>query len=177
MLVASCGSSSTRWIPSSSVRHAPTGSSSTAGPAGMRALEADARKPGIHSTAWRITSRATQPSHGAGLSHASTGTASATLVIPPATFRKRSEISVTSDPPSLASMFVKQSVVGGFLLHVGHTAEFDEAVLERSRQLLYVVFDDMTDHDWQHSLGGMHTIVWHDDEIIGHASVIQRRLV
>jgi len=74
-------------------------------------------------------------------------------------------------------MFVKQSVVGGFLLQVGHTAEFDEAVLERSRQLLYVVFDDMTDHDWQHSLGGMHTIVWHDDEIIGHASVIQRRLV
>jgi aminoglycoside 2'-N-acetyltransferase I len=72
---------------------------------------------------------------------------------------------------------VKQSQVGGFLLQVGHTCEFPKAVLERARDLLYEVFDDMTDHDWEHSLGGMHTIVWQADAIVGHASVIQRRLI
>jgi aminoglycoside 2'-N-acetyltransferase I len=74
-------------------------------------------------------------------------------------------------------MPVKQSVVGGFLLQVGHTSEFDGAVLARARELLYVVFDDITEDDWQHSLGGMHAIVWHDDAIVGHASVDQRRLI
>ena len=34
------------------------------------------KRPGIHSTRWRTTSRATHPSHGAGLSHAPSGTAS-----------------------------------------------------------------------------------------------------
>jgi aminoglycoside 2'-N-acetyltransferase I len=72
---------------------------------------------------------------------------------------------------------VKQSVLEGFLLQVGHTAEFDESVLARARELLYVVFDDIAEDDWHHSLGGVHTIVWKDDAVVGHASVIQRRLV
>jgi len=79
--------------------------------------------------------------------------------------------------PSLASTFVKQSQVGGFLLQVGHTAEFNKSVLARARELLFEVFDDMADDDWDHSLGGMHTIVWQRDAIVGHASVIQRRLI
>jgi aminoglycoside 2'-N-acetyltransferase I len=73
---------------------------------------------------------------------------------------------------------VNQSQVGGFLLQVGHTSEFDESVLTRARELLDTVFaGEMTDHDWEHALGGMHTVVWHEGSIVGHASVIQRRLI
>jgi aminoglycoside 2'-N-acetyltransferase I len=35
----------------------------------------------------------------------------------------------------------------------------------------------MTEHDWEHTLGGVHALVWEDDELIGHASVVQRRLL
>jgi hypothetical protein len=35
----------------------------------------------------------------------------------------------------------------------------------------------MSDHDWDHALGGVHALVWEDGELIGHASVIQRRLL
>lgn len=66
---------------------------------------------------------------------------------------------------------------GDTRLEVGHTSEFDPSVLAQARDLLYMVFDDMTDHDWDHALGGMHAIAWHDNSIIGHASVVQRRLI
>jgi aminoglycoside 2'-N-acetyltransferase I len=62
-------------------------------------------------------------------------------------------------------------------LQVGHTSEFEPAALAQARDLLYIVFDDITDDDWEHSLGGMHTIAWRGTEIVGHASVVQRRLV
>jgi aminoglycoside 2'-N-acetyltransferase I len=62
-------------------------------------------------------------------------------------------------------------------LQTGHTGELDPAVLAAGRALLYDVFDDMTDHDWEHALGGLHALVWEDGELIGHASVIQRRLL
>jgi aminoglycoside 2'-N-acetyltransferase I len=66
---------------------------------------------------------------------------------------------------------------GGVRIEIGHTSEFDSSVLAMARELLYVVFDDMTDHDWEHALGGMHTIAWHENSIVGHASVVQRRLM
>ncbi|MEO7370454.1 MAG: GNAT family N-acetyltransferase [Ilumatobacteraceae bacterium] len=61
-------------------------------------------------------------------------------------------------------------------LQVGHTSAIDPTALAKARELLYRVFDDMTEHDWEHSLGGMHTIAWHGDSVVGHASVVQRRL-
>ncbi|MEO8267064.1 MAG: GNAT family N-acetyltransferase [Ilumatobacteraceae bacterium] len=71
-----------------------------------------------------------------------------------------------------------RSIPGVFSLQVGHTADLTAAVLARARDLLDVVFSgDLTDHDWEHSLGGMHSIVWHNSSVVGHASVIQRRLV
>lgn len=71
-----------------------------------------------------------------------------------------------------------RSIPGGFSLRVGHTADFTASVLAQARDLLDVVFaGDLTDHDWEHSLGGMHSIVWHNSSVVGHASVIQRRLV
>lgn len=62
-------------------------------------------------------------------------------------------------------------------LQIAHTSAVDPAALAEARELLDVVFDDMTDRDWEHSLGGMHAIAWHGASIVGHASVIQRRLV
>ena len=34
------------------------------------------------------------------------------------------------------------------------------------------------EHDWEHALGGIHAIAYGDDgELVGHASVVQRRLL
>lgn len=63
-------------------------------------------------------------------------------------------------------------------VQVAHTADIDADVLAAMRDLLYEVFaDEMTEHDWEHCLGGMHAIVWEDGEPIGHAAVVQRRLL
>ena len=45
-------------------------------------------------------------------------------------------------------------------VHTAHTADLDAATLSAARALLYDVFDDMTDHDWEHALGGVHALVW-----------------
>lgn len=62
-------------------------------------------------------------------------------------------------------------------VRTAHTADLDVATLSAARALLYDVFDDMTDQDWEHCLGGVHALVWEGAELIGHASVIQRRLL
>ncbi len=62
-------------------------------------------------------------------------------------------------------------------LRIAHTADLDTATRKAARALLDDVFDDMTDDDWEHALGGVHALVWEGAELIGHASVIQRRLL
>jgi aminoglycoside 2'-N-acetyltransferase I len=62
-------------------------------------------------------------------------------------------------------------------LQVAHTAHLDHATRAAARALLYDVFDDMTDQDWEHCLGGVHALVWEGTDLIGHASLIQRRLL
>lgn len=63
-------------------------------------------------------------------------------------------------------------------VRTAHTADLDAATRSAARALLDDVFaGEMTDHDWEHSLGGMHALVWEGAELIGHASVIQRRLL
>jgi aminoglycoside 2'-N-acetyltransferase I len=63
-------------------------------------------------------------------------------------------------------------------LQIAHTADLDAASLKAARALLDLVFgDEMTDQDWDHALGGMHALVRADEAVIGHASVIQRRLL
>lgn len=64
------------------------------------------------------------------------------------------------------------------VLQVAHTADLDSETLVASRDLLDFVFaGEMTDEDWDHALGGMHVIARYDDLVIGHASVIQRRII
>ncbi|MBN1529155.1 MAG: GNAT family N-acetyltransferase [Thermoleophilaceae bacterium] len=58
-----------------------------------------------------------------------------------------------------------------------HTADLGEPTLAAARALLFEAFDDMTEADWEHNLGGIHALAWEDGELIGHASVVQRRLI
>ena len=62
-------------------------------------------------------------------------------------------------------------------VQVAHTADLEPETLAAARELLYDVFDDMTETDWEHSLGGIHAVAWLDDEVVGHAAVVQRRLL
>ena len=63
-------------------------------------------------------------------------------------------------------------------VRVAHTADLDAATLDATRALFFAAFDDsFTDDDWEHALGGVHALVWEGDELIGHASVVQRRLL
>jgi aminoglycoside 2'-N-acetyltransferase I len=44
--------------------------------------------------------------------------------------------------------------------------------------MLTDAFDgDLSDSDWEHSLGGMHATAWENGEVIGHAAVVQRRML
>jgi aminoglycoside 2'-N-acetyltransferase I len=59
-----------------------------------------------------------------------------------------------------------------------HTADVPAEVLTASRDLLGRVFEgEFEDEDWTHSLGGVHVVARVDGTVVGHASVIQRRLM
>jgi aminoglycoside 2'-N-acetyltransferase I len=59
-----------------------------------------------------------------------------------------------------------------------HTAELRADELGRVRRLLDDAFgDDFTDADWDNTLGGLHTLVVQEGEIVGHVAVVQRRLL
>ncbi len=36
---------------------------------------------------------------------------------------------------------------------------------------------DFYESDWEHSLGGLHALAWDDETLIGHAAVVQRRMI
>jgi aminoglycoside 2'-N-acetyltransferase I len=63
-------------------------------------------------------------------------------------------------------------------VRTAHTAEVDREVLGAANRLLDGVFDgDWTEEDWDHSLGGVHVLVWEDGELVGHGAVVLRRLL
>jgi aminoglycoside 2'-N-acetyltransferase I len=63
-------------------------------------------------------------------------------------------------------------------LRTAHTADLDSARLRAARALLAEVFaGEFTDQDWEHALGGVHALVWEGADLVGHASVVQRRLL
>jgi aminoglycoside 2'-N-acetyltransferase I len=63
-------------------------------------------------------------------------------------------------------------------VRTAHTADLDAATLATARSLLDDVFEgEMSEDDWEHALGGIHALAWEGDELIGHASVVQRRLL
>ncbi len=62
-------------------------------------------------------------------------------------------------------------------LIVAHTADLDRDSLDAARALLWNAFDDMGEDDWEHSLGGVHALLWDGSELIGHGAVVQRRML
>ena len=62
-------------------------------------------------------------------------------------------------------------------LRRAHTAELSAADLAEIRVFLDEAFEgDFADADWEHALGGVHVLADDDGELVGHASVVQRRL-
>jgi aminoglycoside 2'-N-acetyltransferase I len=62
-------------------------------------------------------------------------------------------------------------------VRTAHTAQLDDAGRRTVRTLLDTAFDDFTEDDWEHALGGMHAMVWDGADLVAHGSVIQRRLL
>jgi aminoglycoside 2'-N-acetyltransferase I len=59
-----------------------------------------------------------------------------------------------------------------------HTAWLSPAELRAIRVLLDEAFNgDVTDDDYEHALGGVHALVWEGPQLIGHGSVVMRRLL
>jgi aminoglycoside 2'-N-acetyltransferase I len=63
-------------------------------------------------------------------------------------------------------------------IQTAHTGDLDPAVLAAARALMEEVFEEgLDEHDWEHALGGIHALAWEDGVLVGHASLIQRRLL
>jgi aminoglycoside 2'-N-acetyltransferase I len=62
-------------------------------------------------------------------------------------------------------------------VRLAHTADLDAATLAAAHDLLHGVFDDLTPADWDNALGGIHALAYDHGELVGHASLIQRRLI
>ncbi|MCF2530289.1 GNAT family N-acetyltransferase [Yinghuangia soli] len=63
-------------------------------------------------------------------------------------------------------------------LRIAHTADFEPHELALARKLLDDVFEgDMSDEDWEHCLGGLQALLWEDGELVGHAALVQRRML
>jgi aminoglycoside 2'-N-acetyltransferase I len=63
-------------------------------------------------------------------------------------------------------------------VRTAHTSELDRATLAAARALLVDAFDGgFSDRDWDHTLGGVHALVWEGRDLVGHGSVVQRTLL
>jgi aminoglycoside 2'-N-acetyltransferase I len=63
-------------------------------------------------------------------------------------------------------------------LRTAHTADLDAETLRAAYAMLDEAFDgELEDDDWEHALGGIHALVYEGEEIVGHASVVMRRLL
>ena len=63
-------------------------------------------------------------------------------------------------------------------IRVAHTGALEPETLAAARALLEEVFTEgLEEHDWEHALGGMHALAYEDGVLVGHASLILRRLL
>jgi aminoglycoside 2'-N-acetyltransferase I len=59
-----------------------------------------------------------------------------------------------------------------------HTSDLSSSELATIRGFLDEAFDgDFAAEDWEHALGGIHVLARENGTLVGHASVVQRRLV
>ncbi|MFD7237202.1 GNAT family N-acetyltransferase [Streptomyces syringium] len=63
-------------------------------------------------------------------------------------------------------------------VRTAHTADLTDAELAAIRTLLDDAFEgDFSDDDWDHTVGGVHALVLDAGELIGHGSLVQRRML
>lgn len=65
-------------------------------------------------------------------------------------------------------------------LHVAHTAELTTEDLQAVRTLLdgaFTTHEAYTEDDHEHALGGVHALLWDEEELVGHWLVVMRRLL
>lgn len=59
-----------------------------------------------------------------------------------------------------------------------HTSDLDAETLQNARGLLIDAYaGKFSDSDWEHTLGGMHALVFNRGTLLAHAAVVQRRLL
>jgi aminoglycoside 2'-N-acetyltransferase I len=64
------------------------------------------------------------------------------------------------------------------MVRTAHTADLDAATVAAARELFDEAFQGtFTDDDWEHGLGGIHALAYEGADLVGHASVVQRRLL
>jgi aminoglycoside 2'-N-acetyltransferase I len=77
--------------------------------------------------------------------------------------------------------FAAPRVRGVLTARLVHTADLDSETREDARRMVIDAFGgdeiDFTNADWEHALGGMHALICHHGALIGHAAVVQRRLL
>jgi aminoglycoside 2'-N-acetyltransferase I len=62
-------------------------------------------------------------------------------------------------------------------LRTAHTAELDAGTRLAIRVLMDAAFGAVSDDTFENVLGGVHALVVEDGELVGHASVVQRRMM
>jgi aminoglycoside 2'-N-acetyltransferase I len=62
-------------------------------------------------------------------------------------------------------------------LRAAHTADLDASTRSAIRALMDAAFDAVSDDTFENVLGGVHTLLVEDGELVGHASVVQRRML
>ena len=58
-----------------------------------------------------------------------------------------------------------------------HTADLDASTRSAIRALMDAAFGGVSDDTFDNALGGMHTLIVSGGELVGHASVVQRRML
>ncbi len=59
-----------------------------------------------------------------------------------------------------------------------HTSDLDPETRADAKRMVIDAFEgSFTDVDWEHSLGGMHAMIFDHGALIAHAAVVQRRLL
>jgi aminoglycoside 2'-N-acetyltransferase I len=59
-----------------------------------------------------------------------------------------------------------------------HTADLDNETRDDARRMVMEAFaGDFSDADWEHTLGGMHALIFDHGALIAHAAVVQRRML
>lgn len=57
------------------------------------------------------------------------------------------------------------------------TAWLDPETRASARRLCDGAFRNYNDETWEHALGGIHVLVWHQEELVAHGAVVLRRLI